>query len=230
MRGSGKLAGADTTMAMRTTLDVLTRSVVQRARADGAIVLAITDSVHAKGGDPARAEALRRALQGKRVLLHLGPDGATRVLDGGGMMSQETSAMLSQMPATLPAEPIAIGGTWEQRSAVPLPGDPEGAPRGTLVATFRLDSLAHHGDHAWISMRGTLARPPERANAGRGATLTSSGTVTGIMRIDRRRGFLTLATATIVVRSVVAPPPGSRAAPMTFQTRVVQRLESVDKR
>ncbi|HEX5831234.1 MAG TPA: hypothetical protein VFY16_09645 [Gemmatimonadaceae bacterium] len=230
MRGTGRVKGADSTMTMATVLDVHSRSVVQRARPDGATVLAITDSVRVRGGDPARAAALRQSLRGKRIVLHVSPNGTTRVLDGGRMMNQETRALLAQMPATLPDEPIAVGGSWAQQAAVPLPGESGGSPPGVLSATFRLDSLSDNGDLAYVSMRGTLSRAPGRAGTAPGAMFASTGTVVGAMRIDRRRGFLTAAVATIEVRSVISAPAGSGLPAARIYTRVVQRLESVDKR
>ena len=229
MSGTFTVGGADSTRRMTTTLEVHTRSIVQQVTGTGATLVAITDSVRVGGGDPARGETLRQALEGKRMLLHMSPDGTTRVLDGGGMMSPEASTLLAQMPATLPTQAVRVGTRWTQRVRMPLPGDVEGAPRGTLDAVFRLDSLSANGDLAWLSMRGTLSRKPEGGKRNGGATLASTGKVTGMMRVDRRRGFLTEASATIDVQSTVTPAAGAPGPPMRFRTRIVQRLWSVDK-
>ena len=57
-----------------------------------------------------------------------------------------------------------------------------------------------------------------------------SGGVNGSMQVDRQRGWMTDSRFTVLVRSLVTPPPSTGLAPMRFVTRVTQRLRTMDKR
>jgi hypothetical protein len=50
------------------------------------------------------------------------------------------------------------------------------------------------------------------------------------MQLDRQRGWMTDSRFTVMVRSLVTPPPSSGLSPMRFETRVTQRLRTMDKR
>ncbi|HEY0972310.1 MAG TPA: hypothetical protein VGE02_15175 [Gemmatimonadales bacterium] len=219
-----RVRGRDSTFRMERHLTVHSRSIIGHADMNGATVLAVTDSAIVRDGDGPP----RRASSGRSIKFHLAPDGATRVVDGGGMLTAEATAMLAQMPATLPGMPLDVGDSWQHAVQVPIPGLPPGAPTGTLIATFRLDSLSRHGDVAHISMRGSLARPAGGVALPGGGRYESTGTVTGQLVVDRRRGWLTGMRATVSVRSVLTPPRGSAAAPMHVTTRVNQWLRTVD--
>jgi hypothetical protein len=215
--------GADSAMTMGRTFTVFSRSIVEKADARGATVTAATDSVLvADDGQPAR----RVGVPGSRASLHIAPDGTTRVLDDGGVLSPEASAFVAQMPATLPGRPVERGATWSHTAAVPLPGQPEGAAPGKLSATFRLDSLSRYGDVAFISMKGTLEQPKGGVMRG-GVHYASTGTVVGAFQVDRRRGWLTSVRATITTRSSVTRP-GADSTPMIVRTRVTQWLRVLD--
>jgi hypothetical protein len=73
-------------------------------------------------------------------------------------------------------------------------------------------------------MRGEIL--PEGANQG----VELSGAVTGAMQVNRARGWMTESRFTVLVRSLITPPPSSGLAPMRFTTRVTQRLRTMDKR
>ena len=73
-------------------------------------------------------------------------------------------------------------------------------------------------------MRGDI-RP---ASASDGVQLT--GAINGTMRLDRERGWMTDSQVSVLIRSLVTPPPGTGRAPMRFVTRVTQRLRTMDKR
>jgi hypothetical protein len=89
---------------------------------------------------------------------------------------------------------------------------------------FRLDSLDRSRDLAFVSMRGTIV--PDVDNYG----IFMSGEVTGAMQLDRQRGWMTDSRFTVLMRSLVTPPPTSGLSPMRFVTRVTQRLRTMDKR
>jgi hypothetical protein len=221
---TSKMRGRDSTWKMARTTRVHSRSIVERADRNGATLIAITDSAVVRDG----AAAPRRAMSGTRLRLHVAPDGATHVLDAGGVLSPEASALVSQMPATLPGHALEIGDSWQHTVLVPIPGLPAGAPAGKLVATFHLDSMSRYGDVAFVSMRGALARPTGGVALPQGGRFESSGTVIGQLQVDRRRGWLTSMRATIDVRSVLTPSPASGAAPMHVRTQVTQWLRAVD--
>jgi hypothetical protein len=106
---------------------------------------------------------------------------------------------------------------------------PTGGPLGTrgsgrVNAVFRLDSLDRGGNIAYVSMRGAILPDPD--NQG----MRLSGEVTGAMQLDRQRGWMTDSRFTVLVRSLVTPPPSSGLSPMRFVTRVTQRLRTMDKR
>jgi hypothetical protein len=50
------------------------------------------------------------------------------------------------------------------------------------------------------------------------------------MQVNRARGWMTESHFTVLVRSLVTPPPSSGIPPMRFVTRVTQRLRTMDKR
>lgn len=214
---------ADSTVTMRRAVTVFSRSAVQRSDVHGATVLAITDSMVVREAD---GRTLRTGLASARASLHVAPDGSTRVLARGGMLSADAATLLTQTPATLPPDAVEPGASWTQAALVPIPGDPAGAARGRLTATFRLDSLSHYGDRAHVSMRGTLER--SRAGMARGAaTYESAGSVVGAFVLDRRRGWLVALRATIDARSSVTPQ-GAGLRPMRVHTRVTQTIRALD--
>jgi hypothetical protein len=163
---------------------------------------------------------------GARATLHVAPDGGTRVLDDGGMLSRETVALVSQMPGTLPRRAVMPGSSWTQTTAMPIPGQSAAQATGRLVATFRLDSLSRWGDVAYVSLRGTLERPKGGKTRG-GALYESAGSMVGSFQVDRRRGWLVAVRATITTRSSVTPQ-GPGAAPVHVDTRVTQWLQALD--
>ena len=222
MVATRKVRGADSTVTMSRHTIVFSRSVALKNDATGAIVLAITDSMIVREDD---GRSVHAGL-GARATLHVAPDGGTRVLDDGGMLSRETVALVAQMPATLPRHPVMPGASWAQTTAMPIPGQSAAQATGRLTATFRLDSLSRWGDVAYVSMRGTLERPKGGKTRG-GALYESAGSVVAAFQVDRRRGWLTAVRATITTRSAVTPQ-GPGAAPVHVDTRVTQWLQVLD--
>lgn len=217
---TSKVKGNDSTVSMRRDVTLLSRSVVQGADPDGATIVALADSLIVEEHGAREVRPL-----GSRVTMRLAPDGTARVLDGGGALTSDAVALLGQMPATLPGRRVAVGERWSNSVAMPIPGQPEGVGAGTLETTFRLDSLSRYGDIAYVSLQGKLARPDGGVLLAHGVRYESSGTVTGHLELDRRRGWLTTLRASIVVRSVLT---AAGAPPVHVSTRIVQTLHVLD--
>lgn len=224
MTGTTRMPDGDTTATMVTTLLVISRAFVERRDRDATVVLASTDSVVAwsSGADSMLiAEELMRALQGKRVRLRIAPDGATEVV--GGASGAELNAVFSQMPATLPSTPIQVGQSWSREMVAPIAGPPA-MGSGKLHVKFRLDSLSGNGESAHVSLHGNLTGPGSAGNAT--GLVSMSGTMSGGLVIDRRRGWITEARMTYVVRSVMKPPAGSNGASLRFRMKVTQWMRA----
>jgi len=202
------------TRTMTTRMEVYSRAIARRATHDATDMLAITDSVLSstdKRGPLHRATNPR--LQRAPVEIRIASDGEVEV--GAGAASDEMRTLLGQMPATLSRKAVVVGEKWMHEMRVPLAKEP--GATGLVRTTFQLDSLRRGGDIAFISMRGTLSH--EHAN---GSDSETSGSLTGSMRFDRRRGWITDTHATIDVWSEVMSP--SSRKPMDVHTRVVQSL------
>ena len=227
MTGTTRMGAGDSTATVVTTLVVISRTFVERRDGDASVLLTSTDSVAASssGADSAAvAVATRRAMQGKRVRLRISPDGATEVVGGDVAGNAELNALFAQMPATLPNAPVAIGQSWSRAMVAPIgTAAPKGA--GKLQATFRLDSLSRNGDRAYVSLVGTLNRPPSAKDGW--TTLETSGSITGALVIDRRLGWISDARISYVVRSTVSQTSGSTGAAMRFRMKVTQWVRTV---
>ncbi|HUQ83678.1 MAG TPA: DUF6263 family protein [Gemmatimonadaceae bacterium] len=229
MSGTTRMSAGDSTATVVTTLFVLSRAFVERRERDATILLTWADSVAASsdGADSLVVSAeTRRALTGKRVRLRVAPDGATELVGKDNDGSPELHALFSQMPATLPNTPVAVGQSWSRVMLAPIdPALSATGGGGKLKATFTLDSLSKNGETAFVSIVGTLSRPPSSKD-GR-ATLTMSGSVNGALVVDRRRGWINDARMTYIVRSVLTPTSGSTAAAMRFRMKVTQWVRAV---
>jgi len=226
MTGTTRMGAGDSTATVVTTLLVISRSFVERRDRDATVLLASTDSVAASssGADSQTVAAeTRRALVGKRVRLRIAPDGATELVGGDVPGNAQLNALFAEMPATLPNTPVAVGQSWSRVMLAPI--DAGGSSGGKLQATFKLDSLSRNGELAFVSVVGTLNRPPSSKDGW--ATLTMSGSMNGGLVIDRRRGWISDARMTYMVRSTVAPTAGSTAAAMRFRMKVTQWVRSL---
>jgi len=215
-----KVKERDSTVVMRRSTTLYSRSVVRSADQEGATIAALADSIAVFEDGETRSRKLRA-----RVVMHLAPDGTTRVLDDGGVLAGDAAALIRQMPATLPDHPITVGTTWTHTAAMPIPGQPEGIGAGEVTTTFRLDSLSRYGDVAYISLRGKLARPDGGVMLPNGVRFESSGNMTGTVQVDRRRGWLTTLRSTIIVESVLT---ASGMPPVRVRTRVQQTMSTSD--
>jgi hypothetical protein len=229
MSGTTRMSAGDSTATVVTTLLVLSRAFVERRERDATILLTWADSVAASsdGADSLVVAAeTRRALTGKRVRLRIAPDGATELVGKDTDGSPELNALFSQMPATLPNTPVVVGQSWSRVMVAPIDPALSGTGGGgKLKATFTLDSLSKTGETAFVSIVGTLSRPPSTKDGW--ATLTMSGSVNGALVVDRRRGWINDARMTYIVRSVLTPTSGSTAAAMRFRMKVTQWVRAV---
>jgi hypothetical protein len=231
--GVGRVRDTDTTMTMRSSMLMLSRSIVVQSDDEGTIVRSITDSVAVDMGaiDPRVAslsDQARRALQGKEVLVRFSREGSATVMEADPDIPRNLQSVFSQLPATFPRHQVSVGSTWKQR--IPIPDAGQGQVAGTLEAVFRLDSLTHREKHAHISMRGTLTRDSTASAIPGGARMTMTGTVSGFMILDRARGWVTDASTEMSVRSHIEPPAGSPVPPVRMRMRLVQRQRTMDKK
>jgi hypothetical protein len=231
--GVGRVRDTDTTMTMRSSMLMLSRSIVVQSDDEGTVVRSITDSVAVDMGaiDPRVAslsDQARRALQGKEVRVRFSREGSATVMEADPDIPRNLQSVFSQLPATFPRHQVSVGSTWKQR--IPIPDAGQGQIAGTLEAVFRLDSLTHREKHAHISMRGTLTRDSTASAIPGGARMTMTGTVSGFMILDRARGWVTDASTEMSVRSHIEPPAGSAVPPVRMRMRLVQRQRTMDKK
>lgn len=230
-KGTGGKAAADSTSHERSGLRVYTRIAVESTDLDGADVTAITDSVRLTSSTPGSAalEAAARAAEGRRVRLHVAPDGATTVTQSDGPYAAPLRAVVTQMPATLPREPVEVGQSWVRTMEIPLVAPGDGGGSAALSGTFKLDSVSRDGAIAYVSLTGRLARSTnvpygasgKGINGRRAAVVSTSGSITGSMVIDRTRGWITDVRTSVVSRSLMQES-GSSAATARMWMKISQ--------
>jgi hypothetical protein len=226
MRGTARAGGTDSTSHQKTKLEVFTRIAVETTDIEGATVVALTDSVNLTGAASAAGATMlptARAMKGQRVRLRVLHDGAMHLANQESWTPREVGTVLAQLPAALPRHAVASGSTWTRDIAIPVSGSIEARGNAELKATFRLDSLTRDGDLAFISLTGRLTRSDVAPSSGYASVVSWSGTVTGQLTVDRRRGWITDARTVIVVRSLVHPR-SNRATPVRVETRITQSL------
>jgi len=218
----------DSTAADVTSLVMLARLSVESADLSGATMLAVADSVRIddKGGFQSDVLRQARALQGQRFRFRVAPDGSTTVAGTDAWAGPAVGSLLSQLPATLPSDPIAPGASWNRSVDIPLAAAPDGRANATLTATFRFDSLSRSGEYAFISMKGRLVRSgPMQSAAGAapsaGGFVQTSGNVTATLLLDRRRGWIAEARTVIALRSLVTGR-GKDAPPLRVRMKITQ--------
>jgi len=210
-----------------TSLVMLARLTVETADELGATVLAIADSVRTESSGSYESDVLRqaRALQGRRFRFRVSPDGSTTVTGVDAWAGPAVGSLISQLPATLPSEPVLPGATWNRSVDIPLAITPDGKTTATLTAVFRLDSLSRTGEFAYLSMRGRLVRsgPMQGGGSGKGAVgfVQTSGSVNAALLLDRRRGWIADARTVISLRSLVTGN-GKDLAPLRVRMKITQ--------
>lgn len=207
--------------AMTGSTHVRTRAIPIRRLAAGTHVLAITDSIAISPvGGTRMLESARRAMQGRRVQMRVGLDGAMEMIDTGEHEG-DTPQFFGPMPPMLPDRAVSVGGRWTRNLSVPIGNSADAMAR--VEANFRLDSLSRNGDIAYITMQGTLSRIG--ASGGAGGSQRSTGTLTGSLELDRRLGWITDTHLVLAVRTVITS--GAGRSPAQVQMKVTQRLRAM---
>jgi hypothetical protein len=235
LTGTRRVGNGESVTSIQTTMRVFSRAVVEGSSKEGTLLRAITDSVRLSTTDEhARpmSEQTQRQLHGRSMRLRVAPDGTASVADERGGMPREMSEVVSLMPAAFPRAAVNVGDSWMRE--MPLPGasrlTPGGAPAsGWLRAKFRLDSVARDGMIAYVSVRGDMDGETDSRNDSTTGPVLEKGTVTGNMIVDRRRGWVSESRFVILVYSSVALP-GAAAVPMRFQTKITQRMRTLERR
>ncbi|HEX2717898.1 MAG TPA: DUF6263 family protein [Gemmatimonadaceae bacterium] len=225
MTGTRRIGGRDSVTRVASSMLTLGRTVVESVSPAYAIVATHTDSValeSSNDGDGSMKEDARRALRGAVTRVRILPDGtAEPVEDGSGT---PRAAWLAVMPGTLPREPVAVGSRWTRTMPIPN-ADGRAVGSGQVRATFRLDSLSANGRYAWISMRGTMRRDSNAAAPNTTRSGSLNGTMSGALKLDRKRGWVVDSVTDMTVRSVV-PTPGAPDSPMRVTVRMFQHMSA----
>ena len=232
MTGIRKVGGQESSSSITTGMRVYSRAVVEGASGASTTLLAITDSAFLSSNEPGTAgrpgssggESM--VVRGMRVRLRLTPEGTVEMAEGTGPDVAET---LSLIPAALPREAVSVGQSWTREMSLPAANGAGGGKRGRLHATFKLDSVGHGGDVAYLSMRGELL-PDEKQPLSPTTPTLEKGRVTGAMQLDRKRGWLTESHFDITMQSSLVPPASSGIQAMRFLMRVTQRMRTLDTR
>jgi hypothetical protein len=217
------------TRSVTTSVRIDSRTIVQSSLATSTLVLTIVDSARMRTSDVHGAEqvaAAERMLLGQQLLLQLAVDGSVEsARDGRGQpVARELADAMTAMPAVFPRRPVRVGETWMREMPLPSSGPLGARGNGYVNAVFRLDSLTRNKRIAFVSMQGDI-RPESETD---GVRLT--GAINGSMRLDRVRGWMTDSRVTVLIHSVITPPPSAGRSPMRFVTRVTQHLRAMDKR
>jgi hypothetical protein len=227
MLGTRRIDGRDSTARVMSSMVMYARTIVESVNSSYSIVATHTDSVQVETSDD-HARAMRedavRELTGTVSRLRLLPDGTGESLDSA--LGARGGTLVSVMPATLPPSAVAVGGKWTRSMPIPATNAARGA--GEVRAVFRLDSLTADGRYAWISMKGSMRRDGQAPAGGSGETVGAvSGTISGAMTLDRRRGWIISALTDMTVRSTVTTP-GAPSVPLKVTVRVIQKMHASD--
>lgn len=221
----------DSATTYTTTYHISTRDIVERADEKGAVVLAIVDSIRMRttgsiGASP--FPGVDRSMEHIRVRLRVMPDGSSQIIEGITLLDPELREIFGAMPSVLPLVSVKPGDTWTRALPLQAEGRPDPAGvSGTLTASFRLDSLTDGGDRAWISLTGRLVPPPTPAVDGASIS-RMTGTLSGTLVLDRRRGWLDRSEAIVEIESYVATP--GVGTPLLVRVRVVQLMQTVARK
>jgi hypothetical protein len=209
------------------TLVLLATLAVESVDAEGATIVSTTDSLRVNSPPNSASSAVLAWAAGaanRAVRFRVAPNGSAYVPTGRGRAIPST--LQSTMPATLPSRPITPGSEWTSVIQVPLASsvDPKGT--ATLSATFTFDSLSKSGELAFISIRGRLMKESADPPTGGRSVVETSGTVTGTVLLDRRRGWITDARTTFSLLSLVTPADPTKP-PMRVKMTISQWLRAM---
>ena len=230
MTGVRRTEGGESSAMIYSTMRMFSRAIVEGATHDGTKVLAVTDSVLLSTSDDrsrAAAAQLEAQMRGQRVRFHVGPDGSVTMLQADDGAMRDVAQVVSLMPATFPKEPVGVGESWMRE--MPLPASTQWGAQlsGRLHVTFRLDSIVHHGERAYVSMRGDV-KPA--TGPGASGTLLEQGAVNGTMVIDQKRRWLSESWFNVLIMSTVGAASSSGGHPMRMQMRITQHMHTFDRR
>jgi hypothetical protein len=213
-----------------TTMKMFSRAIIESNSDRGTVVLAVTDSVrlttsdeHARGA----ASLAEAQMRGQRARFRVTPDGTVGTV-GDADATREVAQVVSLMPATFPKSAIRVGESWIREMPLPAGLQLGAQLSGKLHVTFRLDSVTHGGDWAFVSMRGEMQ--PATGPGAASHTVLERGTVNGTMLVDRKRGWLTESWFNIVVSSVETFNPAKGVISMRMQTRITQHMHTFDRK
>ena len=214
-----------------TTMRMFSRAIVEGSSEAGTTVLAITDSIITTSTDDKTQAATLQAsskMRGQRVRFRVSPDGMVAMLQDTGPAPREVAQVVSLMPTTFPKGAINVGESWMRDMALPVGNGLGAQVAGRLHVTFRLDSVTHAGELAFVSMRGEM-QPASGPGAASDAVL-EKGLVNGTMVIDQKRGWLAESWFSIAMNSAMSLPPSTGVLSMRMQMRITQHMHTVDKR
>ena len=230
MTGVRRTEGGESSAMVYSTMRMFSRAIVEGATHDGTKVLAVTDSVLLSTSDDrsrAGAQQLEAQMRGQRVRFHVGPDGSVTMLQADDGATRDVAQVVSLMPATFPKEPVGVGESWMREMPLPASTQLGAQLSGRLHVTFRLDSIVHHGERAYVSMRGDV-KPA--TGPGASGTLLEQGAVNGTMVIDQKRRWLSESWFNVLIMSTVNPTSSSGGHPMRMQMRITQHMHTFDRR
>jgi hypothetical protein len=228
MAGTVRAPTGESTSTESSTLVLLSRLVVESTDTAGASVLAIADSVRLSsppGSATGSLMAWAKVIEGRHFRFRVATDGSTSMAGVGAAGTAQVGSLIAQMPATLPRRAITPGTTWTRSMEIPLAtaSNPQGT--ATLTATFEFDSLSRNGELAFLSLRGRLTRASAEPTKRGAGVVESSGTISGHVLVDRRRGWITDARTTLSVRSLVIHADGK--PPMRIRMVVSQWMRAM---
>lgn len=230
MTGVRRTEGGESSAMIYSSMRMFSRAIVEGAAHDGTNVLAVTDSVLLSTSDDrarAAAQQLESQLRGQRVHFHVGPDGGVNMLQTDDGVTRDVAQVVSLMPATFPKDPVAVGESWMREMPLPASTQLGAQLSGRLHVTFRLDSVARHGERAYVSMRGDV-KPA--TGPGASGTLLEQGTVNGTMVIDQKRRWLSESWFNVLMMSTVGSSSTHGTHPMRMQMRITQHMHTFDRR
>jgi hypothetical protein len=208
---------------------MFSRAIVEGGSEKGTTVLAVTDSVILSTSDDhsrAAAAAAGAQMRGQRVRFNVAPDGSVSMTSSDDGAPREVAQVVSLMPATFPRGAIKVGESWIREMPLPAGAQLGAQLSGKLHVTFRLDSLTHGGEWAYVSMRGEL----QPANGPGAVANADRGMVNGTMLVDQKRGWLTESWFNIVFNSIQSLPPSTGALWMKTMTRITQHMHTFERR
>lgn len=230
LTGVRKMASGEASAMVMTTMRVFSRAIVESSSAKETTLLAVTDSVQLNTTDErarAAADRTEEQLRGQRARFRVAPDGTVGMAEVDGQSARDVAQVVSLMPATFPRSAIGVGESWIREMPLPAGLQLGAQLAGKLHVTFRLDSLTHAGEWAFVSMRGDVQ--PAKGPGATAGVMLERGTVSGTMLVDQKRGWLTESWFNIVISALQTVPAARGGMSMHVQTRITQHMHTFDR-